>query len=143
MSDNKHVVPRKNGWGVLGGKKASKVFMMKGEAMTYAKDLALRHNVCMVVHDEAGKFEKFECNPEMKDQHVIKKGANWAVVEERGEYISKYFDNKGSAMAYAYDLVTKHDLCMYIHDEEGKFQSVTCNPNSPGLFQMLRMKLSI
>ena len=91
--DNKHVVPRKDGWGIIDadGKKASKVFPTKGEALAYAKDLAIRHKVMMVVHDETGKFEKFDVKPEVKDQHVIKKGHNWALLEEGGEYIYQNF----------------------------------------------------
>lgn len=142
--DNKHVVPKAGGWGVMDAKglKASKVFKMKGEAIAYAKELAKKHKVCMVIHDEDGKFGQFECKPEIKDQHIVKKGASWAVVEENGEHISKLFANKGAAMAHAYDLATKHNTCMLVHDEDGRFKSVSCGPdNKPGILEIVRMKL--
>lgn len=144
--DNKHVVPRKEGWGVIDadGKKASKVFPTKSEALAYAKDLAKRHNVFMVVHDEDGKFSKFDRNPEVKDQHVVFKDKKWAVLEEGGEVITKAFDNKGQAMAFAYDLATKHNVCMLVHGKDGQFDSVSCSPDSsPGILQVVRMKLKI
>jgi len=144
--DIKHVVPRDEGWGVIDAKglRASKVFLSKGEAIEFAKELAIRHKVCMVIHDEEGKFEKFECKPEIRDQHVVQKGDNWAVVEENGKYISKTFKRKGAAMAHAYQLAVDHDVCMLVHDENGKFQSVSCgHDNTPGILELIRMKLKI
>jgi hypothetical protein len=141
-----HVVPTEEMWGVkpAGGKRASKKFKTRGEAVMYAKELAAKHNVCMVVHDKEGKFERFDCKPEIKDQHVVPKDGSWAVVAEGGKEISKIFDKKGSAMAYAYDIATKHDVCMLVHGEDGQFKSVTCSPNrSPGILQIVRMKMDL
>ena len=47
-------------------------------------------------------------------------------------------------MAHAYDIATKHDVCMLVHDKDGKFKSVTCSPNrSPGILQIVRMKMDL
>ena len=141
-----HVVPTREAWGVkpAGGKRASKKFKTKGEAVMYAKELAAKHNVCMVVHDKEGKFERFDCKPEIKDQHVVEKDGSWAVIAEGGKEISRIFSNKGSAMAHAYDIASKHDVCMLVHGKDGQFKSVACSPNrSPGILQIVRMKMDL
>ena len=141
-----HIAPNKEMWGVkpVGGKRASKKFKTRGEAVEYAKELAVKHNVCMVVHDKDGKFERFDCKPEIKNQHVVEKDGSWAVIAEGGKEISKIFSNKGSAMAHAYDIASKHDVCMLVHGDDGKFKSVACSPNrSPGILQIVRMKMDL
>jgi len=141
--DNKHVVPREDGWGVIdrNGLRASRVFKTKPEAKMYAKDLAKRHNVGLIVHDDEGKFDKFDFKPNVNDLHVIFKDKIWAVKEEGNDKVIKTFENKGSAMEYAYDLSKKHSVCMLIHDKEGKFESVTCSPNNtPSMLEVMRMK---
>jgi len=67
ITKHQHVVPREDGWAVkvADGEKATKLFDSKEDAIEYAKDLAKKHNVCMVVHDEKAKFEEFDCNPEL------------------------------------------------------------------------------
>ncbi|MCA9497016.1 MAG: DUF2188 domain-containing protein [Nanoarchaeota archaeon] len=142
--DHKHVVPREEGWGVIdrNGLRASKVFKTKPEAEMYAKDLAKRHNVGMVVHDEEGKFGKFDFKPNVNDLHVIFKDNLWIVKEQGKDKIIKTFENKGEAMEYAYDLSKKHESCMIVHDKKGKFESVTCSPeNTPSVLEVIRMKL--
>jgi hypothetical protein len=143
---DKHVVPSKRMWAVrpAGSRKVSKKFETRGEATEYAKELAVKHNVCMVVHDKEGKFERFDCKPEIRNQHVVKKDGSWAVIAEGGKEISQIFTNKGSAMAHAYDIAVKHDVCMLVHDNEGKFKSVACSPNrSPGILEVVRMKMDL
>lgn len=144
--DNEHVVPRKNGWAVksAGSKRASKIFDTKGEAIEYAKELALKYDVCMMVHDQDGRFEEFDCEPNIGDQHVVKKGEMWAVIERGGKHISKIFERKGAAMAHAYDLAERHGSCMLVHDDEGNFKSVSCPPEeAPGILEVIRMKTKI
>lgn len=145
-SDAQHVTKSKDMWGVkpVGGKRASKKFKTRGEATEYAKELAAKHNVCMVVHDKEGKFEKFDCDSKIRDQHVVHKDGSWAVIAEGGIEVSKIFSNKGSAMAHAYDIATKHSVCMLVHGKDGKFKSVACSPNkSPGILQIVRMKMDL
>ena len=146
MRQDEHIVPREEGWAVkvAGGEKASKIFPTRVEAIDYAKEIAQKHNVCMVVHDEEGKFEDFDCDPEMRNKHVVKKAEGWSVIAEGGQEVERIFDTKGAAMAYAYDLATKHNTCMLVHDKEGKFQSKTCPPDGhPGILEVFRMKLKI
>jgi hypothetical protein len=175
ITKHEHVVPREDGWAVkvADGERASRVFESREEAIEYAKELAKKHNVCMVVHDEKAKFKDFVCNPELSqdlemekeecapagyheesemcipakfdnkltvlDQHVIKKGNEWAVVTE-GENVAKTFPNKGSAMAYAYETATKSDSCMLVHYEDGRFRSIACPPDgNPGILEVVRM----
>jgi len=144
MIGDKHVVPRENGWGVkaAGGKKASKIFPTKAEATQYAKELAIKHKVCMVLHEENSKFEKFDCKPEIRNQHVVPKEGTWAVVSAGGKEISKLFGRKGAAMAHAYDIAARNNVCMLVHDSAGKFKSVACAPDkSPGILELVRMKV--
>jgi len=75
---NEHIFHRENGWAVkaAGSERPSSIFETRGEAVDYARELAKKHNVCMVVHDEEGKFEEAlvhsedgkieskECSPE-------------------------------------------------------------------------------
>ena len=144
--DAKHVVPDKWAWSVktAGGKRSSKRFKTRGEAVEYAKELAVKHNVCMVVHDKEGKFERFDCDSKIRDQHVVKKDGSWAVIAEGGKEISGIFGSKGTAMAHAYDIASKHDVCMLVHGEDGKLKSVTCSPNrTPGILEIVRMKMDL
>jgi hypothetical protein len=142
----KHVISNKGIWGVKssGGVRASKRFGTKGEAVEYAKEIAIRQKVCMVVHDSQGKFEKFDCTPEVRNQHVVQNAGNWAVIEAGGKNVSGIFANKGSAMAHAYDIATRHNVCMLVHDKMGNFKSVTCpSSGSPGILEIFRMKLKV
>ena len=69
ITKHEHVVPReKERWAVkvADGERASKVFENRKDAIEYAKELAKKHNVCMVVHDESGKFKDFKCGDEIK-----------------------------------------------------------------------------
>lgn len=144
---HKHVVPRKQGrWAVktAGGEKASKVFKTRESAIMYAKDLVVKHNVCMVLHDPDSKFEGFDCADAVRtrNQHVVMKEGGWAVVTAGGKEISNIFPSKGAAMAHAYDIATKQNVCMIVHDKKGKFKSVTCGPDgTPGILEVVRMKL--
>lgn len=143
---SKHVVPREEGWGVkpAGGERAIKIFPSRGEAVEFAKELAKKHDVCMVVHDEESKFQKFNCKKEIRNQHVVPKWGSWAVIEAGGEEISKLFPNKGAAMAHAYDIATRNKVCMLAHDKDGKFKSVACSPNrDPGILQVFRMMMKM
>ena len=147
IEGHQHITPRGGeGWAVkaAGSERASKIFSTRVEAIDYAREIAIKHNVCMVVHDEEGRFEDFECKPEFRDKHVVKKTPGWAVIAEGGEEVSRIFKTKGSAMAYAYDMATKHNVCMLTHDKEGKFQSVTCPPDGhPGILEIFRMKFKV
>jgi hypothetical protein len=146
VEGHEHILPTREGWAVraAGSEGASKIFQTRAEAVQYAKEIAAQHNVCIVVHDEEGKFEDFHCKPEVKNQFVIKKKQGWAVAVEGGTEVEKIFNRKGEAMAYAYDFATKHNVCMLILDEEGNFQSKTCPPDShPGILEVFRMKLKL
>jgi hypothetical protein len=48
--------------------------------------MATKHQVCMVVHGEEGKFEEFDCNPEIRNQHVVRKGENCGLWKKSGGY---------------------------------------------------------
>ena len=146
MEGNQHIVPASEMWGVrpAGGRKSSRRFEQRGQAIEYAKELAVRHNVCMVVHDKEGKFESFDCKPEIKSQHVVLKDGSWAVIAEGGKEISGLFNSKGSAMAHAYDIATRHNVCMLVHDRDGNFQSVTCpKSGTPGILEIIRMRIGV
>ena len=143
---NQHITPREEGWAVkaAGTERASKIFQTRVEAIDYARELAIKHNVCMVIHDEVGKFEEFECTPEFRNRHVRQDTDGWAVIAEGGQEVEKIFHRKGEAMAYAYDLATKHAVCMLVHNKDGKFESKTCPPDGhPGILEVFRMKLKI
>ena len=143
---HKHIVPREEGWAVkaAGTERASKIFPTRVEAIDYARELAIKHNVCMVIHDETGKFEDFECTPEFRNRHVRQDTDGWAVIAEGGNEVEKIFHRKGEAMSYAYDLATKHDVCMLVHGKDGKFESKTCPPDGhPGILEVFRMKLKV
>ena len=95
MREDEHIVPRKDySWGVkvAGGERASKIFRTRIEAIDYARELSIKHNVCMVVHDEEGKFEEFDCKPEFKNRHVVKKIEGWSVIAEGGTEVERIFD---------------------------------------------------
>jgi len=65
MKKNQHIVPRMNGWAVKRehGKKASKVFADKTDAVTYGKDISEKDNSCLVIHDSEAKFQEVTCSP--------------------------------------------------------------------------------
>ena len=144
---HQHITPRGGeGWAVrtAGSERASKIFQTRVEAIDYARELAVKHKVCMVVHDEDGQFEEFECDPEFRNKHVRKDTEGWAVIAEGGEEVSQIFRTKGAAMAYAYDMATKHDVCTLVHGNDGKIQSKTCPPEGhPGILDVFRMKLKV
>ena len=83
---DEHIVQKKDGWAVraASSERSTKIFPTRVEAIDFAKELAKKHNVCMVVHDEKGKFEEFDCKPEFKNKHVVKKERGWAVISEGG-----------------------------------------------------------
>ena len=144
MKMNEHVIPTKNGWAikVAGGKRASKIFDNKSEALDHAIGLAMKHDVCMVIHDEDSKFEKFVCKPQTGNQHVVLRDNTWAVINAGGKEVSQTFQNKGAAMAHAYDVATKNKVCMLVHDKDGKFKSVTCPPDgNPGIIELIRINM--
>jgi hypothetical protein len=144
---NKHVVPKEDGnWGVktAGTEKASKIFENKSEALGYAKGLARKHNVCMVVHDEKGKFNDFDCDLKVSNQHVVKRGDQWAVISAGGKEVTGVFDRKGAAMGHAYDLASNNGVCMLVHDKNGKFSSVKCPADGePGILEVFKMKFGL
>jgi len=122
ITKHEHVVLRGDDeWAVIpaGGERASKKFPMRKDAIEYAKDLATKHNVCMVVHDEEGKFEEFDCEPNVRNQHVIRKGENWGVVEEGGKKVANIFSTRREALSFAYHIAAKNGVCMLVHDNEG------------------------
>ena len=146
MVGTQHVTPVKEGWVVRasGQEGSSKIFSRRNEAIKYAREIAKKHNVCMVIHDEGGKFDEFECSAETRDKHVVERSSGWAVISEGGKEVSKIFRTKGAAMAHAYDLATKHNVCMLVHGKNGKFKSMTCPPDGqPGILEVFRMKLRI
>lgn len=139
-----HVVPKQGDWAVklAGSSMEPDHFPTRGEAVEYAREIAKEQHVCMVIHAEDGKFEDFDCKPEIKNQHVVAKSGYWAVVAAGGKDVSKIFTTKGEAMAHAYEIATMHNVCMLIHDKSGKFKSVTCPPDGhPGILEVMRMKL--
>jgi len=145
ITKHEHVVPRgEDDWAVIpaGGERASRRFTTRKEALTYAKDLATKHNVCMVVHDEEGKFEEFDCDPIVRNQHVVRKGDNWGVVEAGGKNVADIFPSRSEALSYAYHMAAKHKVCMLVHDNEGKFHSEVCPPEGkPGIVEVVKTKM--
>ncbi|MCF7862013.1 DUF2188 domain-containing protein [Candidatus Woesearchaeota archaeon] len=142
---NKHVVPRENGWAVrtAGGKRVSRILPSKEEAMEYAANMAEKHNVCMVLHDKQGFFDKFECDPGVKSQHVVPKSGMWGVVTAK-KGLSGLYETKGKAMAHAYDVAVKDKVCMLVHGTDGKIKSVTCPPDeTPSILEVVRMKIGV
>jgi hypothetical protein len=143
---HEHIVHRKEGWAVrsAGSERPSSIFTTRAEAIDYARELAIKHNVCMVVHDEDGKFKEFNCKPEFKNRHVVKKGAGWAVIAEGGSEVEQIFETKGAAMAYAYELAEKHNVCALIHSKDGKIESKDCSPEDhPGILEVFYMNLQL
>jgi hypothetical protein len=143
---HKHILPTREGWVVraAGSEQSSKIFQSREEAVRYAKQIAVQHNICIVIHDEEGKFEDFHCQPDVKNQFVMKKEQGWAVIAEGGNEVEKIFNRKGEAMAYAYDFAKKHNVCMLIHDKEGNFKSKACPPDGhPGILEVFRMKFKV
>jgi hypothetical protein len=143
---HEHIVHRKDGWAVrtAGSERPSSLFKTRAEAIDYARELAKKHNVCMVVHDEEGKFEEFDCKPEFKNRHVVKKGSGWGVIAEGGAEVEQIFDTKGAAMAYAYELAEKHNVCALVHSEDGKIESKDCSPEDhPGILEVFYMNLKM
>jgi hypothetical protein len=143
---DEHIVKKKDGWAVraAGSERSTKIFPTRAEAIDFGKNIAKKHNVCMVVHDEIGKFEEFDCKPEFKNKHVVKKEPGWAVISEGGQEVERIFDTKGAAMAYAYELADMHNVCMLIHTEDGKFESKTCPKDElPGVLEIFKIKLKL
>jgi hypothetical protein len=144
---NEHVVPKEDGsWGVktAGSENAHKVFNNKEHALGYAKGIAKEHNVCMVVHDEDGKFNNFDCKLDFTNQHVVKKGNQWAVISAGGNEVNGIFDRKGAAMGHAYKIASDNDVCMLVHGKDGKFKSKRCpSDGEPGVLEVFRIKLGI
>ncbi|MBU0957593.1 MAG: DUF2188 domain-containing protein [Nanoarchaeota archaeon] len=142
MEKNKHVVPRDDKWAVkeAGSDKATKLFDERKDAVKYAKELASKHKVCLVVHDNDAKFEEFNCDPVAKNQHVVPKHGVWGVVSAGGDKVDSVFWKKGQAMSHAYKISTKNNVCMIVHGKDGQITSKTCPPNgSPGIFEVLQM----
>jgi len=65
MKKNQHIVPRKDRWAVKKehGKKASRVFDDKIDAVFYGKDISEKDNGCVVIHDSNAKFQEVTCSP--------------------------------------------------------------------------------
>ncbi|MBW6461843.1 MAG: DUF2188 domain-containing protein [DPANN group archaeon] len=79
-----------------------------------------------------------------RHEHVVPREDGWAVVTAGGSYIDKAFKRKGAAMAYAYDIATKNDVCMLVHDSEEKFKSLECpDDGTPKILTLVRMKTKI
>lgn len=141
-----HVVPEKGEWGVelAGGLVEPELFKTKGEALEYAREIAEEQRVCMIVHDDEGKFSEFDHNPRVREQHVVHKGHHWGVIAAGGKDVSGVFPTKGAAMAHAYQIASEHNVCMLVHDKHGKFKSVECPADGhPGILQILRMKTRV
>jgi hypothetical protein len=146
ITKHEHVVPRGDEWAVTpaGAERATKKFPTRKEALKYAKDLATKHQVCMVVHDEEGKFEEFDCEPDVGNQHVVRKGENWGVVEEGGRRVVDTFPTRSEALSHAYQIAAKHKVCMLVHDDEGKFHSEICPPEGkPGIIEVIKTKMGM
>ncbi|MBN1860643.1 MAG: DUF2188 domain-containing protein [Candidatus Thermoplasmatota archaeon] len=143
---HKHILPTHEGWVVraAGLEQASRIFQSREEAVRYSKEVAVEHNVCIVIHDEEGELEDFHCTPDVKNRFVMKKNQGWAVIAEGGNEVEKIFNRKGEAMAYAFDYAKKHNVCMLINDKDGNFKSKTCPPDGhPGILEVFRMKLKV
>jgi len=125
---DKHVVPRENGWDVktAGKKKASRVFSNRGEALDYAHHIATKHQACMVIHDDQGKFENRECNLEHTNQHVVPDEEGWIVIDAKNRMKEEFFDNKRKAKAYAYQKAKENKVCVMVHKQDGKFEKMKC-----------------
>ena len=58
--------------------------------------------------------------------------------------VEQVFDTKGAAMAYAYELAEKHNVCAIIHSEDGKFESKECSPEDhPGILDVFFMNFKM
>jgi len=146
VKKHEHVVPREEGWAVraAGSERPSSIFQTRAEAIDYAKELAQKHNVCMVVHDDEGKFKEFDCKPEFKNRHVVKDAQGWAVIAEGGSEVERIFETKGAAMAYAYELAAKHNVCTLVHSKDGKIESKECSPEDhPGILEVFYTNLKM
>jgi len=144
---NKHVVKNKEGdWAVktAGVEQPIRTYYSKEEAIGYAKKVAKDHNVCMVVHDDKGKFSEFDCSLAMPNQHVVKRKGKWAVISAGGKEINGVFGKKGSALGYAYNLAAKNNVCMLVHGKNGKFVSKRCpTDGNPGILEVFKMRVGI
>lgn len=128
MSDNRHVVSHKNGWAVRTekNKRASRVFNFKGEALHYAREASRKNNVCMIVHDREGRIESFDCMPEVGNQHIVPKLGGWAVLSAGADEITNIYLWKKDAIDLAEDIARRNDVCVVLHDDNGKIENKTC-----------------
>ena len=143
---DEHIVQKKDGWAVrvAGSERSTKIFPTRVEAIDFGKDLAKKHKLGMVVHDENGKFEDFDCKPEFRNKHVVKKEPGWGVISEGGNEVERIFKTKGAAMAYAFELADRHNVCLLVHTKNGKFESKTCTKNElPGVLDIFKIKLKL
>jgi len=128
---NQHVIRTEEGWSVKAANsdKDSKRFSDRHEAITFARALAKKQEVCIVVHDETGRFKEFDCSPKVMNQHVIPVGNKWAVISADGKEISKTFSDIGEAISYGHGIAKNNNVCMVLEDEKGMFTRVTCPPD--------------
>ena len=134
---NQHVVPRDDGWAVMpaGGRKASRRFDTKVEALGYADMLAKTHGVGVVVHGREGLIREFKGFPgRVERQHVVHTGSGWAVRPEGSSRYSKRFGTAVEAEAYAYEVARRNRTCMVSHRIDGTFGSVLCPEPGSTLF---------
>ena len=87
---DEHIVQKKDGWAVraAGSERSTKIFSTRAEAIDFGKDLAKKHNVCMVVHDENGKFEEFDCKP-ISVLFACSVGMSWRMLGEQSLTVSQ------------------------------------------------------
>lgn len=70
---NEHVSKRNNDmWAVKHetGKRASRLFFNKNNAIKYARMTAKKHNACFILH-ENGRFKEIECKNEIPSESQI------------------------------------------------------------------------
>lgn len=61
---------------------------------------------------------------DMKNEHVVPRGREWAVRREGGEKVSKLFETQKEAVEYAGNIAAKDDVSTVIHKQNGQFKEV-------------------
>lgn len=76
---------------------------------------------------------------ETNTHHVVPTSGRWGVRARNSEKLSKIFDSKLIATAYAFDIAKNHDGgTVVIHDSDGKFKSVNITRDTSQLMTILR-----
>ncbi len=141
---NQHVVPTSKGWGIRkdNGKKITKHYGNKWEAVEQATIFAGNQDSCLTVHKGDGKITSHDCSPSIQTQHVIPDDKGWAVLSPGTEMIEKRFESRRKAVKHAYETAKEHNVCMVLHNKKGDYKSVNCPPNdSFSLFDRVMMRV--